>query len=503
MNLRIIITCLLASTFFLCSSCDNDQNEAQEGQSDTIMEVKPEDERSFAAVPMPRVLSSGNRFPTPAYQINNWIKKSKTDKNLETQRDIIMHGWDIWEALTEFTDEADNGQNLRRFETWFTPQDIIDAYNQRGSDADFTLDDLVRTHTGILEKPSQHGHINPSNDLTTSDPGVVGFVKYDPSAAKHIYNNNLYYTEQLKKYLAKDTIGKIPDFPTSGVVIKPVFWGLDSSIMVNGNEVYPVPAWPGDGGDPNRSFGHEKWNNDIYISTTNQSNPATNTYNINDFIHFQLDNQQISDIIFQNGKKTSLKAGDYAVLLGMHVTTREITRWTWQTFWWSQNPKNPNSPSNRQIASLKPRFKRTDPAVSHYAMATAYHMVDPAKPERASPGASGDYHSVYAYNPYLEAGFDKSVFCNGNAVVQAAYPNDPKVQWVGDQLNQWGMQTNCMSCHGQAAYVPNEDFLCDTKIRYLTDQYFSMAAPYFNNTVTLDFTWSIQGNLIKDPIPGE
>ena len=31
---------------------------------------------------------------------------------------------------------------------------------------------------------------------------------------------------------------------------------------------------------------------------------------------------------------------------------------------------------------------------------------------------------------------------------------------------------------------------------YITDQYFDLNAPYFNNTSVLDFVWSIQGNLI-------
>ena len=88
----------------------------------------------------------------------------------------------------------------------------------------------------------------------------------------------------------------------------------------------------------------------------------------------------------------------------MHVTSREITRWTWQTFWWSATPDKPHFPSSTTVAKLRPKAL-TAPA-SHYAGAPAYNMAVPAQPV---VGGENFGNSVYAYNPYLEAPFNYQV----------------------------------------------------------------------------------------------
>ena len=62
----------------------------------------------------------------------------------------------------------------------------------------------------------------------------------------------------------------------------------------------------------------------------------------------------------------------------MHVGTREITNWTWQTFWWDSNPNNPPSPSSKIIADIRP--KELKGAARNYAMSLAYFMVNPNEP---------------------------------------------------------------------------------------------------------------------------
>ena len=58
----------------------------------------------------------------------------------------------------------------------------------------------------------------------------------------------------------------------------------------------------------------------------------------------------------------------------MHVGTREITNWIWQTFWWDKNPNNPPAPSSKAIADSRP--KELKGAARNYAMAAAYYMVN-------------------------------------------------------------------------------------------------------------------------------
>ena len=42
-----------------------------------------------------------------------------------------------------------------------------------------------------------------------------------------------------------------------------------------------------------------------------------------------------------NDTPQQVKAGDLALLVAMHVTTKELPNWTWQTFWWEPFPTRP------------------------------------------------------------------------------------------------------------------------------------------------------------------
>ena len=466
----------------------------------------------FQAVPMPSNLVTGDPFPTDSTTINGWVARSREVNNLETNDDIINHGWAIWSALNEITDQTNNGQKLRRFETWYTPQDIINAYQLRKLNPQAKLSHVKR-NTGDFQVPHQ---IHTGNGVLPNDPAdasVVGFVKYDPTDAEHIYDNNLFFRHTLDSILGQyqGQIANVPNFPNSGVAIKPVFAPLMKKDPKTG--YYTFSAWPGDGGNPERtldpgtSSGTGTFNNNVYITIDGETNPADSIFSINDFIHFKIDSAQAAFFVGFGFKDA--KPGDYAVLQGMHVTTREITRWTWQTFWWSQNHDDPYSPSSRHIASLRMN-KNLDRAAGHYAMAVAYNMVNPAQPYNGGTGGFEDpgFNSIYAYNPYLEAGFGPTVppsqggptFALGDSIVQVYY--DTTYQYIGTRRNRWGMQTNCMSCHGQARYDPSVSITSNGWQIYLTDQYFELDAPYFKNTVKLDFTWSIRGNLLdKDGNP--
>jgi hypothetical protein len=444
------------------------------------------------------------------------VKNSLVIDNLETNKDIITHGWDIWDALTTYTDQENNDQKLRRFETWYTPRDIKAALKSQTANSAFKLEDLNRSHTGHLEVPHQHQH-----DIEVEGSDVVGFVKCDPSSANHIYNNQLYYFEVLKNMIQPGKITNIPAFPASSVLLKPVFYPL-TKVDSLGVDKYSLPVWPGYHNQvPMNSvitngFGPGSWNSDITITTTGATDATNKVYSINDFIHFKLNKEQAANIVnvIDGGKA---KEGDYAVLVAMHVNTRENRRWTWQTFWWSEKPTAPQSPSSSLIASNQPAS--VEKAAKHYAMALAYNMISPAQPYNGGSNALTEQEfikeSIYAFNPYLEAGFNAGTFDNsgspsspnnsgGNDTIRKYY--NEGYQKVGavrisenvykdGQLNRVGIQTNCMSCHGQARLydVPT---IKEAYQIYVTDQYYDLGAPYFKNTVVLDFAWSVQGNLI-------
>jgi len=172
-------------------------------------------------------------------------------------------------------------------------------------------------------------------------------------------------------------------------------------------------------------------------------------------------------------------AGNIAILVAMHVTTKEISNWTWQTFWWSPDTDNPELPSSLLARKLRPA--QITGAAAHYAAVSAYTMVLPNQP--INGGTNTGAKPMIGYNPYLEAGF-AGLGPVGDPNVAF---NIPSLLIPGPPL---GIQTNCMTCHSLATE--------DGGIGYSSDQYISMDSSLFKGKVQLDFAWSIQGNIIQD-----
>ena len=83
-----------------------------------------------------------------------------------------------------------------------------------------------------------------------------------------------------------------------------------------------------------------------------------------------------------------VQIGDYAVLVGMHVATREITDWVWATFWWHDKPDQGPYAQDRPDA-LKSPWR-------NYLMNTTLSMDTPLEPD-GSP--------KIVFNPYIEGKF--------------------------------------------------------------------------------------------------
>ena len=111
-------------------------------------------------------------------------------------------------------------------------------------------------------------------------------------------------------------------------------------------------------------------------------------------------------------------------------------------------------------------------------MSLGYSMVSPPQPY---VGGSNTGESVYTYNPWLEAGFTPAILPDSKPGVYNGQPVS----------NNFGVQTNCMSCHGHANYNPNN---ISTAPNYTGDQYVDLDDPRFVGTLKVDFLWSLPGN---------
>lgn len=436
-------------------------------------------------VDMPQEPAPGVEFPTSETTINEWVFGSNPDYDK-----IYQHGWGIWGGLTKVTGITAFGiEKARIYQTWLSPKAILDLMNG----------DTSAPVLG-LRTPRQHlrGGIGPDllTETPTSDSGmkidysVAEMVAYSPTSAKHAYSNKLLWTDTLNAYVEKGYT-EIPPFPNTAVNIKPVYKLISRSELNNG-KLYGMPAWPGTPDTSNwtaaqkaAGFPNTLWNQCVYIDvdnkhdtqasgvdTTCNSPSADNTYGLGDFIHIKItSDDQAYFRSLTGGKvgKQKIEVGDILILVGMHTTSRETERWTWQTFWWAANPSVPRAPSSTAIASQKP--KTLDSAASHYAMAAAYSMLSPAQP---LVGGHNIGSLLPAYNPHLEAGFGTGTFGETAAVQTPG----------GSVTTDLGVQSNCMSCHGMAGYATKNS-------TYVSNFYVPRDASNFAGGMTIDFAWSV------------
>lgn len=429
-------------------------------------------------------------YPTDSTTINKWI----SNNNFKA---MYKHSWYIWQHLTT---PLNNGK--LEYQTWSSPSQIIDKLNNSST---------TTTKELLFKKPSQFGHAK-IKQKTFDDTDMVEVVAYNKAAEKYAINNKIFYLSSLKA-MQTGKYSKVPEFPAKGITIKPVYKIITQNKLNNG--IYTMAAWNGpeykDSGYPEKD-----WGSCIHVNTSenNDTNPngsldydcnvmtTENTYFLNDFIHFKISKKQADsynkeivqdlDQKLKNGKITlekyaklleiSLsKKGDIALLVGMHVGTKEIKRWVWQTFWWSPTPLTPSAPSSTDIASSRHGIKLNG-AANHYAMGVVYSMLIPAQPYE---GGKSEGELVIAFNPYLESGFGNGTFTGSTSYVYNR----------GNKINtNLGVTTNCMTCHMAAAqdvinYNPNGS------APYFGDSYLGYKNPIFEKRLKFDFAWSIQANI--------
>lgn len=429
-------------------------------------------------------------FPQSETLLNQWIYGGDLNQ-------IYRHGWGIWSGLTQQVGTID-GTAVRAFQTWTVPSNII--FRSAPVNASLKAVATPLKRPGLeLSVPRQFGHGQKPKVKATNikavaaaaatgapDTNIFVSVAYNPPGAEHAIANRLFYESTLQQYM-KNGYTEIPNFPNNSITIKPVYKIISKTVA---NGIYAFPGWPGPNPpDPKKGFDESIWNSCVYVDINtpsgaggNSNDPgcknrtAASTFYLNNFIHNKVSADDAAYLTNQLG--ITVSQGDYAILVGMHVTTREDKVWTWQTFWWSASADQPFAPSSATIASARP-LSYLDEAARHYAMSVAYYTVAPPQP---ITGGKNEGSAVYGYNPYLEAGFGPDTFGISRPI-------------NGTVNNTTGIQTNCMTCHNMAAYVPKPK----TGMPYATDFYMSIDDPVFAGTLRTDFSWTILNTLVSIP----
>jgi hypothetical protein len=159
----------------------------------------------------------------------------------------------------------------------------------------------------------------------------------------------------------------------------------------------------------------------------------------------------------QETKGVTAAAGDIAVLIAMHINTKTIINWTWQTMWWQPGDDTVNDfPGNKK--------GMTDLVVGsfrNYAMCTGYGQ---------TMGASSHTMQV-CFNPFLET--------------STGIPD--------------GLQSNCTSCHGTATVGAIDSKGGLTTLSYpeaYTAPIDFENDPAFKPFTRTDFSWAIPVNAL-------
>lgn len=412
---------------------------------------------------------AGFQFPQDSTTLNRWIHQSQNDS-------IYLHGWGIWTGVTAHTNEKTTGDSipLRVYETWLTPEEMIDSIKGIA---------IKRSNRANLKIPHQLTHFkhNLSGQQTIND-SIHESVSYSPGASSFAIQNKIFMATSLYAIAAKNQT-EIPFFPQNAITIKPVFKLLPVS---SGKTLFSIASWHGPT-DQLKAYPEKDWQSYVNVDVTNKSQPGPSVYNLSDFIHYTLNaedafyfNQQFSE---NSGNKLSAKAGDVVILVAMHIGTREITNWTWQSFWWAPDADNPPAPSSKAIAKMRPAALKG--AARHYAMTVAYYMVNPNEPYE---GTHVTGKPNYAFNPYLEAEFGPGTF--NDSISYIATDSGKKV------YSYVGVRTNCMSCHRMASVTPDSLFNSNnSSTPYVGNSYVSKKDSLLQGQLLLDFAWSVQGNI--------
>ncbi len=434
-----------------------------------------------AAEIKPETIPPGFNFPTPRKVIDGWVAVDATAK-------MRTHAWDVWAGMSAPSHSTLQGQRLPVWETWFSENEVFIAPGVKLA--------AVRTEVKRpFAKPRQFVHVAKATGklaASTSSEQVVAFNKFDPESSHFLMAshptpkaspNSYLYTQQadLNKLNASWPTATpvanraIIDFPDRGVDTKPVMW------LIKASGLTPFPLWQGNGAGATTNAKNptpETWLNCVLIDPKGSGGmrPATPAEikgatpnpslacDAKKFLYaplsmmygFKMTAQEAADFNAAQGGALKAVAGDWAVLAAMHVTTKEIVNWTWQTFWWmgGKNPPNNFPGSNAGMtANVKGPWR-------NYATCVAYSMVVPFNDPKGKP--------VVCFNPFLET--------------SSGIPD--------------GINSNCMSCHGTARWPGNNNG--GYPATYLPNGYISFSDPkWFATQTRTDFAWAIPGNAVK------
>jgi len=397
------------------------------------------------------------------------------------------HAWDLWDALNKDTGQRLHGSTLPVWETWYSAEEVyLDKKEVKDPD-DRDLDPPNQS----IDAGSLAVQTGTAPRIATT---VLSFNRYNRQMLDHVHQNQ-YFDRRLLNAMTQqfDSAGLPPaqrtiaEFPTTSVMLKPVWW------IVPGDRPSMMPYWAGGTADAATDANNPSWqtwkqcvlvdptgkadNNSERVCNPDQPGQTTmkaGSYGVqkinldlakSDFYGFKLNEDEVGALgqfkeILSNtnkeGKPEEVQAGDYALLVAMHVSTRETTNWTWQSFWWAPDASKPAPlPPDAQTPP-----ERIRAPFNHFDMCTANFVNTPVDQPSGAPWV--------CFNPYLETDLRGLVTPDRTVTTEV------------------GMHSNCQSCH-RAARLKLQG-----KSDYAVSGHVDKNDPaWFNNSTITEFLWSM------------
>ena len=410
----------------------------------------------------------GSQFPVSPDVLNKQIAVNDIPA-------LRSHGWRLWSGLTANSGHVYEGRPLPIWETWLSEEEAFSKLSQvMASEQVRVLRPFSRLsqlrHQAFEASRGFSEQLATDSDKTR----LLAFVKLSPDAAEFVMSphempggeksigyNNKSDLQNLNDYFNQHSTPtvdrKIADFPAKAIDLKIVF------LPIKAQGLTAIPVWDGplSSSNPERPTS-DTWTKCVAVDPSNlKSGTAAVECNgaqiqaeivrLNRFYSIRLDAARaaaVSEALNLSGA-SALVEGDYQVAVAMHVTTKEIANWTWQTFWW-QNGKNPPNKFPGSIDDMPPPSVLTG-AWRNYAMCVADFVVVPVNDPKGGP--------VVCFNPYLEPGLSE------------------------------GISSNCMSCHARATVAG---------VRYPTtyhpNGWIDPADQIFAAQTKTDFVWAVQNS---------
>lgn len=439
----------------------------------------------------PADIPPGFGYPGDRNEIQAWADAWTIDK-------ITQHTWDTWAGMTADSGQSFNGGQLPFWETWCGTEEVFGGTCGKAAAPRARPGRPFRIASQLTHEAKLKG--------STAAPGgiqVVSFNKFNPSMAQYLQAQHPgpgtagpYNYTSVSSLIALNAawpastptvdrkVEESPYQPTkpgapgfAGIETKPVIF------LVKATGLTPMPLWLGPANSTNQTNPTpDTWNTCVLLDPANTggsdvapvpatpqqiaSKVASPSYGCKTYLYaplatiysFKMDAADAAAWNQLQNNGGTAAAGDFGVLAGMHVNSKEIINWTWQTFWWQAGQDTPNNfPGSRSgmTANVKGAWR-------NYASCTAYNQTQ----------GKTSTKMVVCFNPFLETS-----------------PTIPA-----------GITSNCMSCHGTATAAGSNNQLktLSYPASYTKPISFGEGSvpidPMFTGYTRTDFSWAIPVN---------